>query len=345
MGVRGGTCLFLVCALLFVLRRHFAPLATILNVYVNWPIHPPPHLHIAAPVLSGIQPITHDPPPQTIPRILHHILLGTLSENPPQDWTSARESCLSLHPTWDKHYWTEAAANDLISQHYPHLLDTFNSYTSIIQRADSLRYFVMYHYGGVFLDMDLECTASLEPLVFILEAEMASNATFFHYRDNNYTLAIPCKDMLLATKARPVGVSNGFIIATKHHPVMLDALQSLPKFNRNFIFSYATVMFSTGCMFLSAMLLRNNKLWNTVRVLGGRENMLNGRVYTPLFKHLGSSSWHAQDAKAMIWMAWVVRKRGQYIIFGIILGIFIGWWIWRRRHAVRIGKSSEKYLV
>lgn len=37
---------------------------------------------------------------------------------------------------------------------YPWFLDTFDGYPFPIQRADAIRYFVLAHYGGVYLDLD-----------------------------------------------------------------------------------------------------------------------------------------------------------------------------------------------
>jgi mannosyltransferase OCH1-like enzyme len=45
-------------------------------------------------------------------------------------------------------------ARTFIATHYPWFLDTFNGYKYPIQRADSIRYFALYHYGGIYIDLD-----------------------------------------------------------------------------------------------------------------------------------------------------------------------------------------------
>jgi inositol phosphorylceramide mannosyltransferase catalytic subunit len=35
-----------------------------------------------------------------------------------------------------------------------------------VQRIDALRYFLLYHYGGLYIDMDNGCQRSLEPLLY-----------------------------------------------------------------------------------------------------------------------------------------------------------------------------------
>ncbi len=51
-------------------------------------------------------------------------------------------------------------------QHYPWFLTTWRQYDTVVLRGDALRYLIMLHYGGLYLDLDVECfrqVASLCP--------------------------------------------------------------------------------------------------------------------------------------------------------------------------------------
>jgi len=37
---------------------------------------------------------------------------------------------------------------------YPWFLETFDGYVYPIQRADAIRYFVLYYFGGIYIDLD-----------------------------------------------------------------------------------------------------------------------------------------------------------------------------------------------
>ena len=50
--------------------------------------------------------------------------------------------------------WTNEKAREFIAHEYPWFLDTFDGYKFPIQRADSIRYFVLAHYGGTYIDLD-----------------------------------------------------------------------------------------------------------------------------------------------------------------------------------------------
>ena len=50
--------------------------------------------------------------------------------------------------------WTDEKSRRFIEKEYPWFLETFDSYKYPIQRADSIRYFVLAHYGGTYIDLD-----------------------------------------------------------------------------------------------------------------------------------------------------------------------------------------------
>lgn len=48
-------------------------------------------------------------------------------------------------------------------QYYPAYLDMFEKLDSVIKKADAIRYFIMHAVGGLYLDLDVECFAPVEP--------------------------------------------------------------------------------------------------------------------------------------------------------------------------------------
>ena len=47
--------------------------------------------------------------------------------------------------------------HQLITHRYPWFLETWDNYPFNIERADAIRYFVLAHYGGVYIDLDDVC--------------------------------------------------------------------------------------------------------------------------------------------------------------------------------------------
>lgn len=50
--------------------------------------------------------------------------------------------------------WTDQKSRDFIAKEYDWFLETFDQYPQPIQRADSIRYFILAHYGGIYIDLD-----------------------------------------------------------------------------------------------------------------------------------------------------------------------------------------------
>lgn len=242
--------------------------------------------------------------PELIPRIIHQTYVN---ESIPAHWEEARQSCLALHEDWEYNLWTDKKARDFISQEYPWFLETFDGYTYPIQRADAIRYFVLAHFGGIYLDLDDGCNRRLDPL-----------------------LTYPA----WLRRTVPTGISNDAMGAVPHHPYFLRTIDALPRYDKHWLLPYITVMASTGPLFLSIIWRHYNvdlgaglisgmssgfKKMSGMGFIGGSGvshtheelEMQRVRVLMPgeymgnswsFFTHHVGSSWHRTDVKVIIWV-------------------------------------------
>lgn len=88
-----------------------------------------------------------------IPRIIH---LTYKDNNIPTVWQNTISSWKKYHPNWEVRFWTDEDNRKLIKDKYKWFLKTYDSYPYGIQRADAIRYFILYTYGGIYSDMDIE---------------------------------------------------------------------------------------------------------------------------------------------------------------------------------------------
>lgn len=66
----------------------------------------------------------------------------------------------------DHRYWSDAALEALFETTYPELLPAFRSTQVGVQRSDMGRLAVLHHFGGLYIDTDVEClTPFRAPLV------------------------------------------------------------------------------------------------------------------------------------------------------------------------------------
>lgn len=169
---------------------------------------------------------------QVVPKILHQTYKDF--NNIPEHWKNSSESCRLLHKDWKIMLWTDESAREFIKTHYSKEdLDNYDSYPYNIQRIDVLRYYILYYYGGVVIDMDIGCRLSLEPLL-------------------EYDFVVPL--------TQPIGFSNDFIVSSPNHPFMEYMINHLKEYNRIYLDNYyVSVMFSTGPMYLTQLFMRYMK--------------------------------------------------------------------------------------
>ena len=71
----------------------------------------------------------------------------------------------NIIPTGNIKCGTDEDNYNLIKNHYPWFLDTYTNYKFPIQRADAVRPFILYEYGGMYADMDYECFINFEKVI------------------------------------------------------------------------------------------------------------------------------------------------------------------------------------
>ncbi|APA07946.1 hypothetical protein SS1G_00432 [Sclerotinia sclerotiorum 1980 UF-70] len=253
--------------------------------------------------------------PQLIPKIIHQTYINS---SIPERWKAGQQSCIDLHDDYEYKLWTDEASRAFIAAEYPWFLDTFDSYPFPIQRADSIRYFVLAHYGGIYIDLDDGCNRRLDPL-----------------------LSYPA----WLRRTIPTGISNDAMGSVPQHPFFLRVIESLQSYNRNWGMPYITVMYSTGPLFLSVLWI---EYMRTVTDEAGRVRNLMPDEYNKhawsFFNVVKGNSWHGKDAQTIFWMGkhWLLLTVTGFAIAGIVGGcLWFAWNMW----VVRSSKSHRRGMA
>lgn len=130
---------------------------------------------------------------RVIPRILHRIALGTPSTDSERYWQRFQ----ALHPDWELRTWsseTEWCNFEL----YPFIRRS----RSPAQKADLARLEILWTFGGVYVDWDVEPLRSLDPLI--------EESFFIGSEDGHYlgTAVIGCEIQHPAIRAYMEAVAN-----------------------------------------------------------------------------------------------------------------------------------------
>ncbi|KAF3482493.1 mannosyl phosphorylinositol ceramide synthase SUR1 [Arthroderma uncinatum] len=218
-----------------------------------------------------------------IPHIIHRTYK---TPEFPEIWQNAYNSCQILLPEYTHYFWTDETARQFIETKFPWFLPTYDGYRYGIQRVDSLRYFLLWHYGGVYLDLDVGCRRDIRPLL-------------------EYPALLP--------RTWPFGVSNDVMASSPGHPLMIKAALSLHEHNVWYISKYITVFFTTGPMFLCSIIASWHRLPRADgNTLAATYKEPHGLAIIPtifydtteyaFFSHFPGSTWHGNDVAILSWL-------------------------------------------
>ena len=95
----------------------------------------------------------------------HHIFQTWKSKTRvPEDYARWSKSVKARNSDFEHFLWDDLDNRRFIAEYYPWFLAIYDAYPREIYRADAVRYFFLYQFGGVYLDMDTECLQPLAPL-------------------------------------------------------------------------------------------------------------------------------------------------------------------------------------
>jgi mannosyltransferase OCH1-like enzyme len=130
-----------------------------------------------------------------IPKIIHHIWIGG---NPfPEDFEYYRNRWITNHPDWDYKFWTDDNLPTLYNQ------KTFDSTEGIVLKADLLKIDLLYQFGGIFVDSDMDSYKNIETILKNIE--------------------------IFSCGEKEGIIGNAIIGSIPKHPLMLKILEAMPK--------------------------------------------------------------------------------------------------------------------
>ena len=92
-------------------------------------------------------------------KIIHQVWVDKDNENGyqiPQDHEHYFKSWKQYHPNALHVIWNQKDNRDLLRLYYPEYLNLYDSLLLPVQKADMIRLLHLYHYGGIYADLDYE---------------------------------------------------------------------------------------------------------------------------------------------------------------------------------------------
>jgi len=229
-----------------------------------------------------------------------------------------------LHPGWDIRLWTDASMREFVAREYPELLAIYDGYPRNIQRADSFRYMVLNHFGGIYSDLDVEPFKPVDELL----------------RFDAFTGVEP--DEHMGTDRVHAGVpylfTNAFMGSVPGHPWWREVLGMMPRVAK------LDTFYATGPSLITASILRLPKeqrpvllmplLWSPLRD-GGLRTRRDAKV-AKMVGHLAPII-EGKEGEALVshlwlttWVPW--HKRSSHLAAPLQIPTHIKWWLRKRRY-------------
>lgn len=160
-------------------------------------------------------------PTQRIPPLLHQSWKSCTLPFRQNVWQQQCERVLAKN--WTSLLWTDDDNRDFIATHYPSFLKLYDGYDVKIKRIDAVRYFYLWHFGGVYIDLDIACLQSFDryrgfrgrPLLPDSHAVFAFNNKAYNCIDGT------------CLKDKTEAVPNAFMAAPPRHPFFAYAIHAL----------------------------------------------------------------------------------------------------------------------
>lgn len=134
-------------------------------------------------------------------KIIHQTAADINKISPPFD--SFVDSVKRTHPTWKYMFWSDQDNFKIVHDHYSDMLEVYNK-VSPVQKSDIARYCILHKYGGLYIDIDIYCNKSLEPLIKPDKVMLAPSSPLFIFGKKSYT--------------------NYIMYSSKNHPFWLSVL-------------------------------------------------------------------------------------------------------------------------
>lgn len=216
-----------------------------------------------------------------IPRTIHQIF-GFWDDKIPVRYKRRIERWKQMHPEYKYILWNKKSCRNLIKKKYNYFLSVYDSYQYDVQRVDCIRYFILYEYGGIYSDIDLEPYVSIEPLVQVCDE----------------------KNCVLYKSCNSDKITNDFMMSKPRSLFWKKVFKQLILYHDvDYLSKHLTVMFTTGPLFLDEIYNKCSFKDNYIYVIDSKyinncdvseiKPARNEEAY--LIRHEGNG-WHGIDS-------------------------------------------------
>jgi len=182
----------------------------------------------------------------------------------PEQYLKLIKHCVDINPEKIFILWTDDEFEKFVKDSMPQSLPLFKKYTLGIQKSDVMRLFVVYYFGGIYMDMDMEC---MKPF---------ANSSIYNYP------AIIDQERVIQCRMlynREFCGMNSVLAATRpKHPFFLFSMNRLEE-----NFKHGSTMERTGPVFLTSSYIAYKSTLSNTSDPADNVTMVDPSLFSPLF--------------------------------------------------------------
>ena len=193
---------------------------------------------------------------------------------------------IALNPGWRHRLYTDFECREVIMRRLPRLLSVYDAYPTPIQRADLFRVAAVYVFGGVYLDLDMDCSAPLASLT-------GSHCVLAEEK----TLSAQEADAL--GHAERLRIANYMFASAPGHPFWLDIMEAMMQRSAEPVQCDNDILESTGPGLFSTVYAQTAAAYPEIVVLDNSGQICQSCGgascgFGEIARHLHRGSWRGQ---------------------------------------------------
>lgn len=98
-----------------------------------------------------------------IPKIIHHVC--DYPNGIPENLLALAATWKQHHPEWEQRFWNWQQMEEFVHTVCPDFEPFYRAFPHNVQRWDAIRYLILYHIGGMYVDLDYECFRSFDAVL------------------------------------------------------------------------------------------------------------------------------------------------------------------------------------
>ena len=212
----------------------------------------------------------------------------------------------------------------------------YNTYGRFIQRCDVARYILMYYFGGIYSDLDVEVKEELASVT----AAHPNGKVFLGVErviPRPFALAMAAHKIRNGSAEHPTRIANFWMMSAPKHPFWRHVLAIASRRAALPVSENYDIIFTTGPDLLT-------EAYHTYNDTEGEVVILSKREFSRLLEHKSDGGWKTMDTSycTHLRMAFILVTRSHvtYCIAGLLVLALVGAGL--KRRGARLGGKSPR---